>query len=120
MSKSEGTVREVYVKAFQPNSTMMVTTDADINNMEDPSLSTDSEFEEYATPPAGRNEIQQYQFEPTVERDEDSTSENVSRDDNSIYILFSQLAENIIAHLLLCSLQTSTLACKSRFPGRYI
>ena len=63
---------------------MMATADADINSTEDPSSSTDSEFEEYATPPAGRNKIQPYRFEPTVERDEDSASENVSRDDDSI------------------------------------
>ena len=77
-SKSEETVSEVYVKAFQPNLTTMAAADADVNSTEDSSSSTDSEFEEYTTPPAGQNEIQPYRFEPTVERDEDSTSENVS------------------------------------------
>ena len=50
---------------------MMATADADTDSTEDPSSSTDSEFEEYATTPAGRNVIQPYRFEPTVERDED-------------------------------------------------
>ena len=54
-SKSEETVSEVYVIAFQPNLTMMVTADVDI-----------------------------------------------------------------IADLLLCSLQRSPLACDSKFSGRYI
>ena len=72
------------LKAFQPKLTMMATADADIDSTEDLSSSTDSEFEEYATPPAGRNKIQPYRFKPTVERDEDSTSETVSRDDDSI------------------------------------
>ena len=67
--------------AFQPI-LMMATADSDIDSTEDPSSSTDSEFEEYATPPFGRNEIQPYRFEPTVERDEDSASENVSRHEN--------------------------------------
>ena len=62
----------------------MATADAGIDSTEDPSSSTDSQFEEYATPPAGRNEMQPYRFEPTVERDEDSASEKVSRDDDSI------------------------------------
>ena len=62
---------------------IMATADADINSTEDPSSSTDSEFEEYATPPARQNEIQPHWFEPTVEREEDSTSENVSQNDNS-------------------------------------
>ena len=52
--------------AFQPILTPMATADADIDSTEDPSSSTDSEFEEYATPPAGRNEIQPYRFKPTV------------------------------------------------------
>ena len=99
-SKSEETVSEVYVyKAFQPNLTTMATADADIDSTEDPSSPTDSEFEEYATPPAGRNEIQPYQFEPIVERDEDSASENVSRDDDSIAENVSRnddsIAENV-------------------------
>ena len=46
-----------------------ISADADINSTEDPSSSTNSEFEEYATPPAGRNEIHPYSFKPTVERD---------------------------------------------------
>ena len=81
-SKSEETVGEVYVKAFQPNLTTMATADAD--STKDPSSSTDSEFEEYTTPPARRNEIQPYRFESAVENDEDSASENVSRDDDRI------------------------------------
>ena len=83
-SKTEETVIQVYVKAFQPNMMTMGTADADIDSMEDPSSSTDSEFEEYVTPPAGRNEIQPYRLESTVERIEDSASENVSRDNDSI------------------------------------
>ena len=59
-SKSEETVSEVCVKAFQPNLTAMATADSDIDSTEDLSSSTDSEFEEYATPPAGRNKIQPY------------------------------------------------------------
>ena len=62
----------------------MATADANIDSTEDPSSSTDSEFEEYTTPPPGRNEMQPYRFEPTVERDEDSASENISRDNDSI------------------------------------
>ena len=52
-SKTEETASEVYVKAFQPKLTMMATADVNIDSKEDPSLSTNSEFEEYATPPAG-------------------------------------------------------------------
>ena len=73
----------------------MVTADADIDSTEDPSSSTDSEFEEYATPPAGWNEMQPYRFRPTLERDEDSASENVTRDDGSGAENVSRL-ENII------------------------
>ena len=91
------------LKAFQPNLTTMATADADIDSTEDPSSSTDSEFEEYATPPAGRNEIQPYRFEPTIERDEDSASENVSRHDDSIAENATRCgdsgAENVVSRL---------------------
>ncbi len=71
-------VYRMYMKVFQPNLTTMATADLDIDSTEDPSSSTDSEFEEYMAPPAGRNKIQPYRFEPTVERDDDSIAENVS------------------------------------------
>ena len=73
----------MYIKVFQPNLTTMATADSDIDSTEDPSSSTDSEFEEYMAPPAGRNNIQPYRFEPTVERDDDSIAENVSGNDDS-------------------------------------
>ena len=61
----------------------MASTNADIDSTDTPSSSTDSEFEEYALPPAEQSEIQPYQFEPTVERGEEGASENDSRDDDS-------------------------------------
>ena len=78
---SEETVSEGYVKAFQRNLTMMATADADIDSTEDPSLSTDSEIEEYATLPAGQNEnshIGSRHASENVSRDNDSIAENVT------------------------------------------
>ena len=61
----------------------MATTAANIDSTEAPSLTTDSEFDEQAQPPAERNEQLQPQIVSTVARDQDNTSEIVSPDEVS-------------------------------------
>ena len=60
----------------------MATTTANIDSTEALSLTTDSEFNEEAQPPAEQNEIQSY-IAFTVERNQDSTSEIASQDEDS-------------------------------------
>ena len=79
--KSAATVREV--SAFPVDLQTMVSTNVGIDSTETLSSSVDSEFKKYTLPPAERNEIQPYRFELTVERSEDSASQNVSRDDDN-------------------------------------
>lgn len=67
-----------------------MSTNVGIDSTETLSSSADSEFEEYALPQAEWNEIQPYWFELTVERSEDSASENVSRDDDNASKNFSR------------------------------
>ena len=60
---------------------MIPTTAANIDGTEGPSLTTNSEFDEYAQPPTERYEIQPL-IAPEVERDQDSAQEIVSQDDD--------------------------------------
>ena len=90
----------------------IATTDGNLDSMEDHSLTTDLDFDDYTQPPAKHNEILP-QIAATVERVEDRASEIVSLDDDS----GAKKSQVLKASELLCSLLTLPLACELRFTG---